>query len=51
MLLWRHGIILFHDVHPKAQVAVPWLHEQLSSSGARWMDCKALISVNTAEAP
>jgi peptidoglycan-N-acetylglucosamine deacetylase len=40
MLLWRHGIILFHDVHPKAQVAVPWLNEQLSQAGITWQDCK-----------
>ncbi|QSN63519.1 polysaccharide deacetylase family protein [Caballeronia sp. M1242] len=42
-LLWRRGIILFHDIHPKAQVAVPWLHDQLNASGIQWMDCKALI--------
>jgi peptidoglycan-N-acetylglucosamine deacetylase len=40
MLLWRHGIILFHDVHPKAQVAVPWLNEQLSHAGIIWQDCR-----------
>jgi peptidoglycan-N-acetylglucosamine deacetylase len=39
MLLWRHGIILFHDIHTKAQVAVPWLQGQLNDSGVQWLDC------------
>jgi len=39
MLLWRHGVILFHDIHAKAQVAVPWLIEQTSGSGVQWIDC------------
>jgi len=41
MLLWRHGVILFHDIHPKAQVAVPWLLEQTKGSGVTWLDCHA----------
>jgi peptidoglycan-N-acetylglucosamine deacetylase len=39
MLLWRHGIILFHDIHTKAQVALPWLQDQLQGSGVEWLDC------------
>jgi hypothetical protein len=39
MLLWRHGIIMFHDIHTKAQVSVPWLHNQLRDSGVQWLDC------------
>lgn len=42
MLLWRHGVILFHDVHPKAKVAIPWLLAQTSGSGVRWIDCHAV---------
>lgn len=41
MLLWRHGVILFHDIHAKAQVAVPWLIDQTSGSGVQWIDCHA----------
>lgn len=41
MLLWRHGVILFHDIHPKAQVAVPWLLQQTMGSGVSWIDCHA----------
>jgi len=44
MLLWRHGVILFHDIHPKAQVAVPWLAKQLDAAGIQWVDCKKFIS-------
>jgi len=40
MLLWRHGVILFHDIHAKAQVAVPWIIQQSRTSGITWMDCR-----------
>lgn len=39
MLIWRRGVILFHDVHPKAQVAVPWLLDHTNNTGIIWMDC------------
>jgi peptidoglycan/xylan/chitin deacetylase (PgdA/CDA1 family) len=39
MLVWRSGVILFHDVHTKAAVAVPWLIKQTSHSGITWDDC------------
>ncbi len=39
MLLWRRGVILFHDVHEKSAVAVPWIIEQTRSSGIVWDDC------------
>jgi peptidoglycan/xylan/chitin deacetylase (PgdA/CDA1 family) len=42
MLLWRHGVILFHDIHPKAKVAIPWLLAQTSADGVQWVDCHAL---------
>lgn len=46
MLLWRHGIILFHDIHTKAQVAVPWLQEQMHGTGAAWIDCHQFAEGN-----
>lgn len=39
MLLWRHGVILFHDVHAKAHVAVPWIMKQVRNTGLTWVDC------------
>lgn len=44
MLLWRHGVILFHDVHPKAKVAIPWLLAQTATSGVHWADCRQLAA-------
>jgi peptidoglycan-N-acetylglucosamine deacetylase len=40
MLLWRRGVVLFHDIHSKAQVAVPWLLNQTRSAGVTWDDCR-----------
>jgi hypothetical protein len=42
MLLWRRGIILFHDIRPKARLALPQLWRALEGSGVRWMDCREL---------
>lgn len=39
MLLWRRGIILFHDIHPKAQKALPTLDSLISSAGFNWKQC------------
>jgi len=41
MLLWRRGIVLFHDVHPKARTALPAILETLRGSGVVWKDCRA----------
>ena len=41
MLLWRHGVVLFHDVHPKALVAVPWLLEKTNNTGVVWKSCQS----------
>ncbi|MGC4040873.1 MAG: polysaccharide deacetylase family protein [Flavobacterium sp.] len=38
MLLWRKGIILFHDVHPKANEALPVMVKSLEGSGITFMD-------------
>ncbi len=40
MLLWRRGIILFHDIHPKANAALPVVWEGLRSSGVKWIDAR-----------
>ncbi|ROU06854.1 polysaccharide deacetylase family protein [Lysobacter enzymogenes] len=40
MLLWRHGTILFHDIHDKARVALPWLLRQTRGAGVVWVDCR-----------
>ncbi len=42
MLLWRRGIILFHDIHAKAQTAVPNLLDRGNAAGIEWIDCKSL---------
>ena len=39
MLLWRHGVILFHDIHPKATQAVPWLLTHTQGANVQWADC------------
>ena len=39
MLLWRRGVILFHDIHNKAPVAVSWLVRATEGSGVSWQDC------------
>lgn len=41
MLLWRQGIVLFHDVHNKAPVALEQLRSIAHSGSFRWMDCHA----------
>lgn len=41
MLLWRRGIILFHDIHDKAPQAVPALIAANQSNGVKWVDCRA----------
>lgn len=42
MLLWRRGIILFHDVHPKAAQALPVLFQENLHNGVQWLDCRSL---------
>lgn len=36
ILLWRSGIILFHDVHAKAAQALPGLWQRFDGAGLRW---------------
>lgn len=40
MLLWRKGVIQFHDSLPKAQPAVEWLLRNTAQSGIGWEDCR-----------
>lgn len=40
MLLWRHGVILFHDVQGKAVNAIPWVVAQTRKAGVTWEDCR-----------
>ncbi|WP_236235269.1 polysaccharide deacetylase family protein [Pseudomonas faucium] len=40
MLLWRKGVIQFHDALPKAQPAVEWLLHSTAQSGIGWEDCR-----------
>ena len=37
-LVKRHGIMLFHDVHPKAKVALPVMFDKLGNA-VEWRDC------------
>ncbi len=39
MLLWRRGIVLFHDVYPKAQESLSIMLQSFRGSGVNWMDC------------
>lgn len=36
MLLWRRGIVLFHDIHPAARHALPDIFDMLNGSGVTW---------------
>jgi peptidoglycan/xylan/chitin deacetylase (PgdA/CDA1 family) len=40
MLLWRRGIVLFHDVHDRALAAVPYLVDRTRNAGVGWVDCR-----------
>ncbi|MWV12850.1 polysaccharide deacetylase family protein [Pseudomonas sp. R-28-1W-6] len=39
MLLWRRGVVLFHDIHNKAAGALPWLLQASNGAGVNWLDC------------
>ncbi len=42
MLLWRRGIVLFHDYFPRAQKVVPRLVAWLAQDGVTWADCHGI---------
>ena len=39
MLLWRRGIVVFHDTLAKAQTAVPWLMRETAQTDIAWQAC------------
>ncbi|MDO6705829.1 polysaccharide deacetylase family protein [Photobacterium sp. 1_MG-2023] len=39
MLLWRKGVILFHDIHPQAAIALPILDDLITQSNKHWRRC------------
>lgn len=41
MLIKRHGVILFHDIHPKAKLALPKVFADLGDA-VSWGDCHSL---------
>lgn len=54
MLLKRHGIILFHDVHPKGLVALPDIFDFAKRTDIHWMDChdvKPVASISAGSHP
>ena len=40
MLLWRRGVIQFHDGQPRAQAAIDWLLQHTAQSGIGWGNCR-----------
>ena len=40
MLLWRRGILLFHDGHPVARKAIPVILAATKKTGIHWMGCR-----------
>jgi peptidoglycan/xylan/chitin deacetylase (PgdA/CDA1 family) len=41
MLLWRRGVVLFHDVHRKAEGGLPWLLQATAGVPLQWQDCRS----------
>ncbi len=39
MALWRRGIILFHDIHPKAAAVLPEIIKDTRTAGCQFVDC------------
>ncbi|MFG1488146.1 polysaccharide deacetylase family protein [Oceanospirillum sp. HFRX-1_2] len=39
MLLWRRGVILYHDIHPKAEANLPALLAFQQQAGLIWQSC------------
>ena len=42
MLLWRNGILLFHDIHSKSQKAVPIIYNYFKDTNITWMKSDAI---------
>ncbi len=43
MLLWRRGTLLFHDIHPKALVALKRLHRLMLAKESNWLNCQQAL--------
>ncbi|MES2300421.1 MAG: polysaccharide deacetylase family protein [Pseudomonadota bacterium] len=43
MLIKRHGVLLFHDIHAKAKSALPVIFDELGSA-VEWRDCKRAVA-------
>ncbi len=43
MLLWRKGILLFHDIHSKAQKAVPLIYNYFKNTSIKWEDSNVVF--------
>lgn len=44
MLLWRKGILLFHDIHSKAQKSVPIIYKYFKNTGIKWQESDAVLN-------
>ena len=44
MLIKRHGVLLFHDVHPKAKVALPIIFAKLNNA-VEWENCHQMALI------
>jgi len=40
MLLWRHGIILYHDIHERAVNNLPTLNQLQNKTNVNFIDCR-----------
>lgn len=48
MLLWRKGIILFHDVNDKARSLIPLIYKKIDKTEVKWLDCHQM-NINSKE--
>lgn len=42
MLLWRKGIILFHDDQDKAKSVIPLIYNKINKTDINWLDCRQM---------
>jgi peptidoglycan/xylan/chitin deacetylase (PgdA/CDA1 family) len=50
MLIKRRGVLLFHDIHPKAQKAVPLIIAEFGSA-VEWGDCRQIADSESPDLP
>lgn len=43
MLLWRHGIILFHDIHAKTVRALPDIFKKIENAEIEWVKDESFV--------